>query len=206
MLCQMHSWNRLLELGCSEFQQWNRQERALFSDAVRNVLGRLRTAYRLQRKVKVNKQKSRHEHKDIAVEVVEEFMEKTREDFLIAAERVLRCVDRADGTGSDRNEVACWVDKIRGDVYRYWAELDRSKASDCVEAYEAALDKSNEAPLGLRSSIYCNLGCFYAEVEKDKAKAQQLAHQALNNYPQIPREYDEPIAMAALNHNRTVWA
>ncbi|EGD74498.1 tyrosine 3-monooxygenase/tryptophan 5-monooxygenase activation protein [Salpingoeca rosetta] len=190
------------------------EERNLLSVAYKNVVGTRRSSWRvissIEQKTESNERKQ---------SMAKEYREKIEGELKTICEEVLKLLDDHLVPKSTNSESKVFYLKMKGDYYRYLAEVatgdDRDKiVNDSQEAYQAALDisKSEMAPTHpIRLGLALNFSVFYYEIKNTPDKACHLAKQAFDDaiaeLDTLNEESykDSTLIMQLLRDNLTLW-
>ncbi|XP_008329722.1 14-3-3 protein beta/alpha-like [Cynoglossus semilaevis] len=189
------------------------EERNLLSVAYKNVVGARRSSWRvissIEHKTEVEdkkkqageyRQKIENELKDICKEVLE-----LLDEYLIKS---------AEGDVESK----VFYQKMKGDYYRYLAEVANGDNSENIkmseEAYNEAWEQSKkemESTNPIRLGLALNFSVFYYEIAKSPKKACELAKAAFEEAivglgdNQSDTYKDSTLIMQLLRDNLTLW-
>lgn len=197
------------------------EERNILSVAYKNVVGTKRASWRT-----LNQQESGDDNK----KYIDKFKKQVENELKDKCQEILDLLDEQLITFSktkkdDQPEVHIFYLKMKGDYYRYLAEIlpEEGKEKDqklgkypnaAKDAYQAAMDVASEkldVTNPTRLGLALNFSVCYYEILQDKSKACSLAKKAFddaiskldmlndNNYK------DSTLIMQLLRDNLTLW-
>lgn len=184
--------------------------RNFLSVAYKNVVGARRSAWRALMSEKDNEQA-----------VLKEYKAKIKEELDQICNEVINLLDDylLKGDSSDDPAATVFYQKMKGDYYRYLAEVaEKEEKQDRVEksceAYEAAVKTCNDHlnpthPICLGLAL--NFSVFYYEIANEKEKACKLAKEAFDKAIGELENVDEDnykdstLIMQLLRDNLTLW-
>nr|QWE91147.1 tyrosine 3-monooxygenase/tryptophan 5-monooxygenase activation protein [Salpingoeca crinita] len=190
------------------------EERNLLSVAYKNVVGTRRSSWRvissIEQKTESNERKQT---------MAREYREKIEGELRTICQEVLKLLDEHLVPKSTNSESKVFYLKMKGDYFRYLAEVasgdDRDQiVNDSQEAYQSALDisKSEMAPTHpIRLGLALNFSVFYYEIKNTPDKACHLAKQAFDDaiaeLDTLNEESykDSTLIMQLLRDNLTLW-
>uniref|UniRef100_A0A8C6SC44 Tyrosine 3-monooxygenase/tryptophan 5-monooxygenase activation protein, zeta polypeptide n=1 Tax=Neogobius melanostomus TaxID=47308 RepID=A0A8C6SC44_9GOBI len=193
----------------------NLEERNLLSVAYKNVVGARRSAWRV-----ISSQEAKLNHGQDAklAAQAKEYREKIEKELNDICDKVVALLDEVLIPGSKDDEGKVFYLKMKGDYFRYQAEVasceQKKKVIKCSEdAYKAALDISvNMKPTHpIRLGLALNFSVFYYEIANDPKKACELAKNSFDNAIQeldstSEESYkDSTLIMQLLRDNLTLW-
>ncbi|KXJ12378.1 14-3-3-like protein 2 [Exaiptasia diaphana] len=193
------------------------EERNLLSVAYKNVVGARRSSWRVISNLEQKKESTEREK-----EMKKDYREKIEQELKDVCNDVLSLLDNyliAKGDESDV-ESAVFFLKMKGDYYRYLAEVargdERKEAVDkSKESYGQALDKctgSMKHTDPIRLGLALNFSVFYYEILNDQDKACELAKsafdEAIKELDSVPEDVykDSTLIMQLLRDNLTLWS
>lgn len=187
------------------------EERNLLSVAYKNVVGARRSSWRVISSIE---QKSESNKQSIA----KTYRIKIEEELKKICEEVLELLDSHLISKASTPESKVFYLKMKGDYYRYLAEVAGEQRANIVEeskqAYEGAFDisKGEMAPTHpIRLGLALNFSVFYYEIAQSQEKACQLAKQAFDDaiaeLDTLNEESykDSTLIMQLLRDNLTLW-
>jgi len=190
------------------------EERNLLSVAYKNVVGTRRSSWRvissIEQKTESNERKQ---------SMAREYREKIEKELRDICKEVLALLDEHLVPKSSNSESKVFYLKMKGDYFRYLAEVatgdDRDQiVNDSQDAYQSALDisKSEMAPTHpIRLGLALNFSVFYYEIKNTPDKACHLAKQAFDDaiaeLDTLNEESykDSTLIMQLLRDNLTLW-
>jgi len=148
-----------------------------------------------------------------------EYREKIEKELRDICKEVLALLDEHLVPKSSNSESKVFYLKMKGDYFRYLAEVatgdDRDQiVNDSQDAYQSALDisKSEMAPTHpIRLGLALNFSVFYYEIKNTPDKACHLAKQAFDDaiaeLDTLNEESykDSTLIMQLLRDNLTLW-
>jgi len=191
------------------------EERNLLSVAYKNVVGAKRSAWRvissLEKKAEQNEQSSQKQS------LAKSYQEKVEEELNKTCQDVLKLLEDYLIPKSEESEAKVFYLKMKGDYYRYMAEVATKDREERVEeaskAYDQAAHESKELtntdPIKLGLAL--NFSVFYYEIGDDKEKACQLAKKAFDDaiveLDTLKEDSykDSTLIMQLLRDNLTLW-
>jgi len=200
---------KLVELG----SELTNEDRNLLSVAYKNVVGARRSSWRIISSI---------EQKSDGVEkkekIVKEYRGKIEQELRNVCNTVLDLLDKhLIPKASDPNAKVFYM-KMKGDYYRYLAEVaspDRTAVVEkSQEAYQGAFDiaKDKMQPTNpIRLGLALNFSVFYYEILNSPEKACQLAKQAFDDaiadLDTLNEDSykDSTLIMQLLRDNLTLW-
>ncbi|XP_075057552.1 14-3-3 protein theta [Mixophyes fleayi] len=195
-------------------EELSNEERNLLSVAYKNVVGARRSAWRVISSIE---QKTDCSDKKLAM--VKEYREKVEIELKTICDTVLTLLDKFLITKSTQAESQVFYLKMKGDYYRYLAEVasgeDRSRTiQDSQEAYQEAFNigKEKMQPTHpIRLGLALNFSVFYYEILNSPEKACSLAKtafdEAIAELDTLNEESykDSTLIMQLLRDNLTLW-
>lgn len=202
----------------------NTEERNLLSVAYKNIVGAKRSSWRVITSIdQKNNEKKPHtteyierivnELKDVCKEVLD-----LLDNYLV--KKALAKLGTEGSTESD-GESAVFYLKMKGDYYRYLAEVGAPGSDERTQviaeadgAYGKASDisKENLKPTNpIRLGLALNYSVFYYEIKTDSGKACTLAKSAFDDaiaeLDSLPEDSykDSTLIMQLLRDNLTLW-
>ncbi|KAM3861472.1 14-3-3 protein zeta-like [Diretmus argenteus] len=162
---------QVVELG----EKLDVSERNLLSVAYKNAVGVRRAAWRVV--VAIEQRKD-----SVKPEIVQEYRKEIEKELSDVCDEVLNLLDSHLIKKDDDDESQVFFLKMKGDYYRYVAEVKSGDARDDTisksqEAYQAAFTASqNMKPTHpIRLGLALNYSVFLYEILNDSAKACTLA-------------------------------
>jgi len=194
------------------------EERNLLSVAYKNVVGARRSSWRVLSSIE---QKEKAEGADLT----KSYRSDVEKELAEICEKVLALLDQflIKENGSPESKV--FYLKMKGDYYRYLAEIKTDADRDDVvknslEAYDRAMkeasSKEDDVPAlapthPIRLGLALNFSVFYYEIKNDPTEACKLAKQAFDDaiaeLDQLKEDSykDSTLIMQLLRDNLTLW-
>ncbi|XP_053314813.1 14-3-3 protein theta [Spea bombifrons] len=190
------------------------EERNLLSVAYKNVVGARRSAWRV-----ISSIEQKTDGSDKKLQMVKEYREKVESELKSICEAVLALLDKFLIPTSTQPESQVFYLKMKGDYYRYLAEVatgaDRTAAiEDSQAAYQKAFDisKQDMQPTHpIRLGLALNFSVFYYEILNSPEKACLLAKtafdEAIAELDTLNEDSykDSTLIMQLLRDNLTLW-
>jgi 14-3-3 protein beta/theta/zeta len=190
------------------------EERNLLSVAYKNVVGARRSSWRVISSIE---QKTEGSEKKQAM--AKEYREKVEKELKDICDDVLNLLDKFLIAKATQPESKVFYLKMKGDYYRYLAEVASGKDKESVvensrTAYQDAMDiaKDKMQPTHpIRLGLALNFSVFYYEIENKPDKACQLAKQAFDDaiaeLDTLNEDSykDSTLIMQLLRDNLTLW-
>ncbi|OAF66393.1 hypothetical protein A3Q56_05875 [Intoshia linei] len=188
------------------------EERNLLSVAFKNLIGPHRAAYRVLTGHDKQTEQSHYRH------IVQDKVAAVVVDIKLITNDVLTTLDEIIKV-EDKPESIVFYKKMKGDYYRYHAEVtegeERQKISDLAEAAytEATELAQNEmkSTNPIRLGLALNFSVFYYEIKNNPTEACRIAKQAfddaiiqLDGLPECSYN-DSKLIMQLLRDNLTLW-
>ncbi|KAM7540320.1 hypothetical protein Aperf_G00000025857 [Anoplocephala perfoliata] len=190
-------------------EQMTMDERYRISIAYKHITGRLRTAYRTTVEILP---KARTEQ---IAQMVRTVQDKLRDEILANCQDVIRLLENQSVTA---DEGGVFLLKLRGDYFRYQAEVDVTNEECKEKAQEAYNEASSIAAEVLlptnpvRLGLALNHSVFLYEIVDDHNAACQMAQQTLQHALCILGENKQEgqpevcIILQLLRDNLTIWS
>lgn len=209
---------RMKEFVTENKSPLNSENRNLLSVAYKNVVGTRRSAWRVISSIE--EKASDSDKKDLAGsyrETIESELEKIcREVLELIDDYLLKNVDQMEGTEETESKV--FYLKMKGDYYRYLAEVKKGSDRDEVveestKAYKEAVEAANAlaSTHPIRLGLALNFSVFYYEIKSQPDEACSLAKKAfdeaiseLDNLKEDSYK-DSTLIMQLLRDNLTLW-
>ncbi|XP_007904678.1 14-3-3 protein theta [Callorhinchus milii] len=197
-----------------EGHELSNEERNLLSVAYKNVVGARRSAWRV-----ISSIEQKNENEDKKSQLVKEEREKIEKELRDICNEVLGLLDKYLIANSSSSEGKVFYLKMKGDYYRYLAEVasgeDRKKTIDSSQAaYQEAFDiskKAMEATHPIRLGLALNFSVFYYEILNSPEQACLLAKSAFDDSIAQLEDLkddsykDSTLIMQLLRDNLTLW-
>jgi len=190
------------------------EERNLLSVAYKNVVGARRSSWRVISSIEQKTEGS--ERKQV---MAKEYREKLETELREICQDVLGLLDRFLIAKASNAESKVFYLKMKGDYYRYLAEVATGDAragvvDDSQKSYQDAFEiaKSDMQPTHpIRLGLALNFSVFYYEILNSPDKACQLAKQAFDDaiaeLDTLNEDSykDSTLIMQLLRDNLTLW-
>ncbi|XP_028652713.1 14-3-3 protein beta/alpha-1-like [Erpetoichthys calabaricus] len=189
------------------------EERNLLSVAYKNVVGARRSAWRV-----ISSIEQKTEGDDKKRELVKQYREKVEVELRDICNDVLVLLDQYLIAKSTTPESKVFYLKMKGDYYRYLAEVAGGDKKDAIdasqEAYQSAFNISKEQMQPthpIRLGLALNFSVFYYEILNSPDKACALAKQAFDDaiteLDTLNEDSykDSTLIMQLLRDNLTLW-
>lgn len=190
------------------------EERNLLSVAYKNVVGSRRSSWRVI--FSIEQKTESNERKQTIAKEYKELVEKELKDI---CNEVLSLLDTHLVPKANTPESKVFYLKMKGDYYRYLAEVEASSTNKAVvdksqQAYQEALDiaKSKMQPTHpIRLGLALNMSVFFYEILNSPDRACQLAKQsfedAIAELDTLNEDSykDSTLIMQLLRDNLTLW-
>jgi len=190
------------------------EERNLLSVAYKNVVGARRSSWRV-----ISSIEQKTEGSERKQQMAKEYREKVENELRDICNDVLALLDKFLIAKASNAESKVFYLKMKGDYYRYLAEvaLGDAKAAvvdDSQKAYQDAFEisKSKMQPTHpIRLGLALNFSVFYYEILNSPDKACQLAKQAFDDaiaeLDTLNEDSykDSTLIMQLLRDNLTLW-
>lgn len=191
------------------------EERNLLSVAYKNVVGARRSSWRV---ISSQEHKSLQNNEAKHAELAKEYREKIEKELNDICGQVVQLLEEHLIPKSDEDEGKVFYLKMKGDYYRYQAEVAGEDIKDKVignseQAYNDALEISRKMPSThpIRLGLALNFSVFYYEIANNPKKACDLAKTAFDDaiaaLDTTPEESykDSTLIMQLLRDNLTLW-
>lgn len=206
----------------SQLEALTTEERNLLSVAYKNIVGAKRSSWRvissIEQKSNSNEELAKAYRKDIEKElntVCKEVLDLLDKHLIGKA-----ISDMQSGKDESANESAVFYLKMKGDYFRYLAEVAEEKpqkedvTGKANDAYEKAQEYAKEhlKPTNpIRLGLALNYSVFHYEINSEPPKACELAKKAFDDaiaeLDSLPEESykDSTLIMQLLRDNLTLW-
>lgn len=194
------------------------EERNLLSVAYKNVVGARRSSWRVISSIEAKSESTPSSDKNRKVAMAKEYRTKIENELKKICEEVLALLNDHLIPKATNTESQVFYYKMKGDYYRYLAEVAKGEQRDNVvtssdEAYEQATEKASELPPThpIRLGLALNYSVFYYEIKSAPEKACQLAKQAFDDaiakLDDLAEDCykDSTLIMQLLRDNLTLW-
>uniref|UniRef100_UPI0037E779C2 14-3-3-like protein n=1 Tax=Semicossyphus pulcher TaxID=241346 RepID=UPI0037E779C2 len=190
------------------------EERNLLSVAYKNVVGARRSAWRVMSSIGLKAETCEKKQ-----QTVKEYREQVENELQDICQSVLTLLDDFLIKNSTSAESKVFYLKMKGDYYRYLAEVaSGDKRADTIansqEAYKEAFELSEEemeSTHPIRLGLALNFSVFYYEILNSPDKACQLAKKAFDDaiadLDKLNEDSykDSTLIMQLLRDNLTLW-
>ncbi|KAJ8747445.1 hypothetical protein K2173_023845 [Erythroxylum novogranatense] len=192
------------------------EERNLLSVGYKNVIGARRASWRILSSIEQKEEAKGHEQN---VKRIKEYRQRVEDELSRICSDILSIIDEHLLPSSGSGESSVFYYKMKGDYYRYLAEIksgdDRKEVADqSLKAYEAATSTaaSDLPPTHpIRLGLALNFSVFYYEILNSPERACHLAKQAFDEaiaeLDSLNEESykDSTLIMQLLRDNLTLW-
>jgi len=190
------------------------EERNLLSVAYKNVVGARRSSWRV-----ISSIEQKTEGSERKQQMAKEYREKVEKELRDICQDVLALLDEYLIAKASNAESKVFYLKMKGDYYRYLAEVAIGDAKTAViddsqKAYQEAFDISKpklQPTHPIRLGLALNFSVFYYEILNSPDKACQLAKQAFDDaiaeLDTLNEDSykDSTLIMQLLRDNLTLW-
>ncbi|XP_065843531.1 14-3-3-like protein 2 [Oscarella lobularis] len=191
------------------------EERNLLSVAYKNVVGARRSSWRVVSSIE-------QKHEDAKRDLVQEYRKKIDKELSEICNEVLNLLDNNLIPSAQESEEKVFYLKMKGDYYRYLAEVAIGDAKEKVvessrKAYEEASKEASEEGRGLapthpiRLGLALNYSVFFYEIANKADEACALAKKAFDDAIteldtlKDDSYKDSTLIMQLLRDNLTLW-
>lgn len=194
-------------------QELSNEERNLLSVAYKNVVGARRSSWRVISSIEQKTEGNERKHS-----MATEYREKIEKELREICGDVLSLLDKYLIKDTISSESQVFYLKMKGDYYRYLAEVASADKSDVLvhskNAYQAAMDvakKDMQPTHPIRLGLALNFSVFYYEIQNCPEDACQLAKQAFEDaiaeLDTLNEDSykDSTLIMQLLRDNLTLW-
>ncbi|XP_034561065.1 14-3-3 protein beta/alpha-B-like isoform X2 [Notolabrus celidotus] len=202
-----------MKLVTEQAEELSNEERNLLSVAYKNVVGARRSSWRV---VSSLEQKSDDDSK---TQMAKEYREKVENELNDICKEVLKLLDEHLIPKAKPADSKVFYLKMKGDYYRYLAEVAAGDKRDDVitkskDAYKNALDiaKGDMQPTHpIRLGLALNFSVFYYEIVNSPDEACRLAKEAFDDaiaeLDSLSSDSykDSTLIMQLLRDNLTLW-
>lgn len=195
------------------------EERNLLSVAYKNIVGAKRSSWRVISSIEQKSSEKEELAKDYRLKIEAELNEVCNEVlYLLDNHLVEKAREAADESSTDA-EAAVFFLKMKGDYYRYLAEVATKDNKEAViksahDAYSSAFELSEEklkSTNPIRLGLALNYSVFHYEISAKPDDACKLAKKAFDNaiaeLDSLPEDSykDSTLIMQLLRDNLTLW-
>lgn len=195
------------------------EERNLLSVAYKNIVGAKRSSWRVISSIEQKATEKEELAKEYRKKIEAELHDVCNEVLELLESYLVQKDVNKDDLDNDRAESAVFFLKMKGDYYRYLAEVaDDSEKSGVVEkANQAYSDASDVSEANLKSTnpirlgLALNFSVFHYEIRSQPSEACKLAKKAFDNaiaeLDSLPEDSykDSTLIMQLLRDNLTLW-
>ncbi|GMR31953.1 hypothetical protein PMAYCL1PPCAC_02148, partial [Pristionchus mayeri] len=202
------SMKKVTELGA----ELSNEERNLLSVAYKNVVGARRSSWRV-----ISSIEQKTEGSEKKQQMAKEYREKVEKELRDICQDVLDLLDKYLIPKAGNPESKVFYLKMKGDYYRYLAEVasgDSRSSTEGQDAYAEAMElaKANLAPTNaVRLGLALNYSVYFCEVAMSPDRACQLAKKAFDDaiaeLDTLNEDSykDSTLIMQLLRDNLTLW-
>jgi len=204
------SMKKVTEVG----NELSNEERNLLSVAYKNVVGARRSSWRVLSSIEAKTDGNEKKHA-----MAHEYKEKIEKELKDICQDVLGLLDKFLIAKASNAESKVFYLKMKGDYYRYLAEVASGSAKTEVvgeseKAYQAALDIAKEqmpSTHPIRLGLALNYSVFFYEILNSPDRACHLAKQAFDDaiaeLDTLNEDSykDSTLIMQLLRDNLTLW-
>lgn len=193
------------------------EERNLLSVAYKNVVGTRRSAWRI-----VTSIESKSENDSAKKNISSQYKLTIEQELNKVCEEVLQLLDKHLVPKAEKNtdalESLVFYLKMKGDYYRYLAEVAQSSSKESVvansqKAYEQAVELASKMNTThpIRLGLALNFSVFHYEIKEDSGEACRLAKaafdEAIADLDALGEDSykDSTLIMQLLRDNLTLW-
>ncbi|KAL4222902.1 hypothetical protein ACF0H5_018942 [Mactra antiquata] len=200
-----------MKFVASQDQELSTEERNLLSVAYKNVVGARRSSWRVMSSIEVK------ETGDQEVEIAKEYRNRVEKELIDLCNEVIALLDDKLIEKASQPEGKVFFYKMKGDYYRYLAEVSSGKeevVNKSKEAYEAATTEAETnlpATHPTRLGLALNYSVFHYEIVNDATQACNIAKKAFDmaladfENAQDEAYKDSTLIMQLLRDNLTLW-
>ncbi|KAI4878470.1 hypothetical protein NFI96_021771 [Prochilodus magdalenae] len=203
-----------MKLVTEQGAELTNEERNLLSVAYKNVVGARRSAWRV-----ISSIEQKTEGQDKKLQMVKEYREKVETELRDICNEVLGLLGKYLIENSSNAESKVFYLKMKGDYYRYLAEVasgddKRDTIANSQSAYQDAFDiskKEMQPTHPIRLGLALNFSVFYYEILNSPEQACGLAKQAFDeaiaelDTLNEDSYKDSTLIMQLLRDNLTLW-
>lgn len=187
------------------------EERNLLSVAYKNVVGARRSSWRVLTSIETKEMKEKEKAK------AGEYRQKVEHELTDICNEVIRLLDDVLIKNATSSESKVFFLKMKGDYYRYLAEVSSKKevvVANSREAYEEAMKVAStelKSTHPIRLGLALNFSVFHYEIMNNPTEACTLAKtafdDAIGELDSLQEESykDSTLIMQLLRDNLTLW-
>ncbi|XP_020609885.1 14-3-3-like protein C [Orbicella faveolata] len=190
------------------------EERNLLSVAYKNVIGAKRAAWRMISSIEGKAEKEGKDEK--SRKITKNFKQQIEKELDEICDEIIKLLDECLIPNAESGESKVFLNKMKGDYYRYQAEIAGVKEiqDKALEAYKKAEETANESLPSthpIRLGLALNFSVFYYEICNEQGKACALAKKAfdmaIGDLDTTSEESykDSTLIMQLLRDNLTLW-
>jgi len=195
------------------------EERNLLSVAYKNIVGAKRSSWRVISSIEQKATGKEELARDYRKKIEGELHEVCQEVLTLLDTHLVEPAVTISDNGAPQAESAVFYLKMKGDYYRYLAEVaETADKADVVEqandAYKNAFEVSEKklkSTNPIRLGLALNYSVFHYEIRSQPSEACKLAKQAFDNaiaeLDSLPEDSykDSTLIMQLLRDNLTLW-
>lgn len=194
------------------------EDRNLLSVAYKNIVGAKRSSWRVISSIEQKATDKKELAKNYREKIETELNEVCNEVLDLLEKYLVKLAVEKANEGQPQAESAVFYLKMKGDYFRYLAEVASDGKHDIVEnannAYQQAFDISEKvlkATNPIRLGLALNFSVFHYEIRNKPSEACTLAKkafdQAIAELDSLPEESykDSTLIMQLLRDNLTLW-
>uniref|UniRef100_A0A6B2LG36 14-3-3 domain-containing protein n=1 Tax=Arcella intermedia TaxID=1963864 RepID=A0A6B2LG36_9EUKA len=200
------------------FEEFDVEQRNLFSVAYKNVVGAKRASLRILQSI-INKQQQQETTHNYKITIAQNYFSEILKGMEVYALEVIQIIHDLLLPKASTNEAKVFYRKMESDYYRYLCEFCQDKEKKDLY-YAQSLKATEEARKGVRDLHPCNpirLGMelswsvWYYEIMNEPQKALQIAKEAFDSAIERLDELEEEqykdstLIMQLLRDNMTLW-
>ncbi|XP_020609877.1 14-3-3 protein 2-like [Orbicella faveolata] len=187
------------------------EERNLLSVAYKNVIGAKRAAWRIVSSLEAKAEGKEEKNKELS----KKFRLQIEKELNEVCEQIISLLEDPLIPDADDTESKVFFLKMKGDYYRYQAEIsdDSGRKEDAREAYAKAEEEGKGLPCTspIRLGLALNYSVFHYEILRDSDKACKVAKtafdDAIGDLDTLSEDSykDSTLIMQLLRDNLTLW-
>jgi len=200
----------------------DREERNLLSVAYKNIVGAKRSSWRIISSIESKASSEKNMDKLAAnyrTDIEKELTDVCNEVLTLLDDHLVDPSKEMAGESADNAEVAVFYLKMKGDYYRYLAEVASKENKESVvehanESYKEAYQISKEhlkSTNPIRLGLALNYSVFHYEIRSSHQEACEMAKvafdEAIAELDSLPEDSykDSTLIMQLLRDNLTLW-
>jgi len=195
------------------------EERNLLSVAYKNIVGAKRSSWRVISSIEQKSTDKEELAKEYRLKIEAELNEVCNEVLQLLDNHLVEKAQKAAKESASHAEAAVFFLKMKGDYYRYLAEVATKENKEGViesanDAYKKAFEISEEelkSTNPIRLGLALNYSVFHYEIRAKPDEACKLAKKAFDNaiaeLDSLPEDSykDSTLIMQLLRDNLTLW-